>query len=274
VLPVKKNLTLSIILKPELIRAENQFIISQIIALGVASYLKKLSIEAKIKWPNDIYVGDKKICGILIENFIEGANLSASIVGIGLNINQEVFESDAPNPTSVKIITGMEKDLKTELESLVSAIYDIYYSFKSFGSGSGNLSEKISHQYHESLYRLDEFHTYEETPGGEKFKGRIVGINSNACLVIEKEDSSTSEYPNTELPATSMLAPALTKRGAFSRVTPPSTSIRQEGEILTIISLSFLIFNREFSINICPPNPGFTDIISTKSVSDRISYSM
>ena len=192
-----KNLTFSIILKPDAIRAENQFIISQIIALGVASYLKKLAIEAKIKWPNDIYIGDKKICGILIENFIEGANLSASIAGIGLNVNQEIFESDAPNPISVKIITGTEKDLKAELESLVSSIYDIYYSYRSYGSG--NLSEKISHQYHESLYRLDEFHTYEETPGGKRFNGRIVGINSNACLVIEKEDSSTSEYAFKEI---------------------------------------------------------------------------
>jgi BirA family biotin operon repressor/biotin-[acetyl-CoA-carboxylase] ligase len=192
-----KNLTFSIILKPDGLKAENQFIISQIIALGVASYLKKTGIGAKIKWPNDIYVGDKKICGILIENFVEGANLSASIAGIGLNINQEIFESDAPNPTSVKIITGMEKDLKSELESLVSSIYDIYYPYKSFGSG--NLSEKISHQYHESLYRLDEFHTYEETPEGRRFRGRIIGISSKACLIIEKEDSSTSEYAFKEI---------------------------------------------------------------------------
>ena len=78
-----KNLTFSIILKPDTVRAEKQFVISQIVALGVTSYLNKLSIKAKIKWPNDIYVGDKKICGILIENFVEGANLSASIVGVG-----------------------------------------------------------------------------------------------------------------------------------------------------------------------------------------------
>ena len=192
-----KNLTFSIILKPDTVRAEKQFVISQIVALGVASYLNKLSIKAKIKWPNDIYVGDKKICGILIENFVEGANLSASIVGVGLNVNQEIFESGAPNPISIKLITGKDLDLKNELEKIVSAIYDIYYPYKSFASG--NLSEKISHQYHEALYRLDEFHTYEETPGGNRFEGRIVGINSSACLVIEKSDSSTSEYAFKEI---------------------------------------------------------------------------
>lgn len=192
-----KNLTFSLILKPDTLRAENQFVISQIIALGIVSYLKKLTIEAKIKWPNDIYVGDKKICGILIENMIEGANLSASIVGVGLNINQDVFVSDAPNPTSVKLITGEELELKDELQNLSSAIYDIYYPYKSFGSG--NLADKISSHYHDSLYRLEEFHLFQETPGGEVFEGRILGISSNACLIVEKRDSATSNYAFKEI---------------------------------------------------------------------------
>ncbi|HBY02831.1 MAG TPA: biotin--[acetyl-CoA-carboxylase] ligase [Rikenellaceae bacterium] len=192
-----KNLTFSLILKPDSLRAENQFVISQIVTLGIVSYLKKLSIEAKIKWPNDIYVGDKKICGILMENMIEGANLSASIVGIGLNINQDVFVSDAPNPTSVKLIKGEEFELKDELQKLSSAIYDIYYPYKSFSSG--NLADKISSRYHNSLYRLEEFHKFQETPAGEVFEGRIMGISSNACLIIEKRDSSTSEYSFKEI---------------------------------------------------------------------------
>ncbi|MBP6454521.1 MAG: biotin--[acetyl-CoA-carboxylase] ligase, partial [Bacteroidales bacterium] len=80
------NLTFSLVLKPDMIKAENQFIISQIAAVGVYEYLVSKGIDAKIKWPNDIYVGDKKIAGILIENFIEGDSLSESIVGVGLNL--------------------------------------------------------------------------------------------------------------------------------------------------------------------------------------------
>lgn len=103
---VGENLTFSILLKPTNFLSTRQFELSQVVALGVVDYLATHGIEAKIKWPNDIYVGDRKICGILIENVLSGDTLSVCIAGIGVNLNQTVFRSDAPNPTSLLIELG------------------------------------------------------------------------------------------------------------------------------------------------------------------------
>ena len=107
-----KNLLFSIILKysshPEAaqstlmsVQAHDQIVISQITALSVVDMLASHGIEAKIKWPNDIYVGAKKICGILIEHTVCGKWLTSSVIGIGLNINQRNFDVNIPNPTSM-----------------------------------------------------------------------------------------------------------------------------------------------------------------------------
>lgn len=191
------NLTFSLLLKPEMIKADNQFIISQIAAVGVYEYLRSKGVEAKIKWPNDIYIGDKKIAGILIENSIEGDSLSESIVGIGFNLNQDKFESNAPNPISLKQITGETYDLKEEMEKLAFFLYDLYIPFKNFSWGS--ISEKISTMYHRNLYRYEEVYKYEETPSGEKFEGRIIGTDKNACLLIEKLDGTVVSYAFKEV---------------------------------------------------------------------------
>lgn len=98
---VGENLTFSILFKPAKFLSTRQFELSEVVALGVVNYLSTKGIKAKIKWPNDIYVEDKKICGILIENTLSSDTLSVCIAGIGLNLNQRIFRSDAPNPTSV-----------------------------------------------------------------------------------------------------------------------------------------------------------------------------
>lgn len=186
------NLTFSILLKSNSIKAKDQFLIAHIVTVGIKRYLKHLGIEAKIKWPNDIYIGDKKICGILIEHFLSGDTLSGSIVGIGLNLNQKQFRSDAPNPVSVSILTGKEYDIKEELESLAGFIYEIYYTYRNFSSGS--TEDRLEREYHESLYRLDEFHKYEITRDGRVIEARIVGTDTNACLILEEEDGSRGSY--------------------------------------------------------------------------------
>ncbi|NCC46857.1 MAG: biotin--[acetyl-CoA-carboxylase] ligase [Bacteroidia bacterium] len=187
-----KNLTFSVVLKSEGIKAENQFVVSQIITIGIKRYLKSKGIEAKIKWPNDIYVGDKKICGILIEHFLSGDTLSGSVVGVGLNVNQDKFSSDAPNPVSMKNILGKEFSLEEELQSLVGHFHEIYFPFINFISNA--TINRLDNEYTDSLYRLNEFHKYQETPGGEMIKARITGIDHNACLLLEKEDGTVKRY--------------------------------------------------------------------------------
>lgn len=192
-----KNLTFSIVIKSDFIKAENQFIIAQIVTIGIKRYLKSKGIEAKIKWPNDIYVGDKKICGILIEHFLSGDTLSGSIAGIGLNVNQATFVSDAPNPVSIFNLLGKELDLQEELEALAGFIYDIYFPFSAFTSSAS--INRLDKEYHDSLYRLEEFHKFQETPAGNIVEARITGIDSNACLILEQEDGTVKRYHFKEI---------------------------------------------------------------------------
>ena len=125
-----KNLTFSLILYPVFIKAADFFRISQFVSLGLVDVLEKhLSEGISIKWPNDIYYKDDKIAGILIENSILRDKIDSSVIGVGLNVNQEVF-AHAPNPVSLKQITGKEYDLEILLEEMVRSILNRYDQMK------------------------------------------------------------------------------------------------------------------------------------------------
>lgn len=133
-----ENLTFSIVLKfgeqtaGELrlaVTAREQFVLTEITSLSIVEFLSRHGIKAKIKWPNDIYVGDKKICGVLIENSLRGKNLSSSIIGIGLNVNQRNFDVNLPNPTSMILETGIEEDIRSCLEEFMD-IFQGYLEYR------------------------------------------------------------------------------------------------------------------------------------------------
>ena len=186
------NLTFSILMKRSGLNSSRQFAISQIVTIGVKRYLNTLGVEARIKWPNDIYVGDKKICGILIEHRIMSDTLSGSIAGIGVNINQELFLSDAPNPISLYNITGKRFDVREELQNLTAIIYSLYRML-SEGDAEGNINS-LEIEYYKSLYRLEEFHLYKEMPDGDTFEAKITGIDQFACLLLEQRDGTHKRY--------------------------------------------------------------------------------
>lgn len=118
-----ENLTFSYILKPDgTLRAADAIVITHITTLSIVSYLESKGVKAAIKWPNDIWVDGKKICGILIENCLDGPQVLWSIIGVGLNINQTDFPKDLPNPTSLSILTGGQYDVEEELELLMKEI--------------------------------------------------------------------------------------------------------------------------------------------------------
>ncbi|MDE7334766.1 MAG: biotin--[acetyl-CoA-carboxylase] ligase [Muribaculaceae bacterium] len=120
-----KNITLSLILRPVELPAARQFELSEAVALAVADTVESLGIDrVSVKWPNDIYVGDRKIAGILIENALGGTYISRSIVGIGLNVNQREFHSDAPNPVSALQLTGREYDIEEVAGQMIQRILD------------------------------------------------------------------------------------------------------------------------------------------------------
>ena len=111
-----RNLTFTVVLKPRQLDARDGILITYITTVSLVRFLAEHGIEARIKWPNDIWVGDKKICGILIENVLDGQYVGASIIGIGLNINETGWPEELPNPVSLSELTGRQYDIHEELE--------------------------------------------------------------------------------------------------------------------------------------------------------------
>ena len=140
-----ENLTFSLIVKDFRIKANEQSAISQATALSLTKLLGRHGIEARIKWPNDIYAGDNKICGILIENSLKGMEIDWSIIGIGLNVNQTSFPEDLPNPTSMRLCTGNSNpyNIRRILEEYIE-IFTGYY--REYLNGNGSL-EKLEQEF-------------------------------------------------------------------------------------------------------------------------------
>lgn len=203
-----KNLMFSILFKPKDFRATNQFHISMAVASGVVDYLMAKGIEASVKWPNDIYSGDRKICGMLIENTLSGDRLAACIAGIGLNVNQRIFPQDLPNPTSLVLelersgcTTTTVPDIRNELPLLLQAIFSRY---ENVADPEGR--RRLSEHYMSIMYRLGEKHLFEETEyfkdndnantsGPRRFEGIIRGIEEDTSrLVVEHTDGKTVSY--------------------------------------------------------------------------------
>jgi BirA family biotin operon repressor/biotin-[acetyl-CoA-carboxylase] ligase len=176
-----KNLTFSLLLNPLFLQPIQQFLISQIVSLGLAEVLEKiLDNKISIKWPNDIYYKNNKIAGILIENTIQGVQIKNSIIGIGLNVNQKVFPSTVPNPISVSEILQRDYHLNALLSEICSAIEVRYLQLR-----AGN-TDFIQREYLAKLYRKGEKHLY--IAEGKKFEAEITGVDPNGCLIVKSED--------------------------------------------------------------------------------------
>ena len=186
-----KNLLLSIILFPSFIIPSEQFLISMTISLGICDFLSRYIPVSRIKWPNDIYVNNDKIAGLLIENSIMGNQIESTIAGIGLNVNQDMFKSEAPNPVSLKRIIKREIDLLTCLNELASDI-DLRYSQLREGK-----YDKIMKEYISKLYRLNDWSDYSDKNG--IFTGRIIALSESGNLLIERQSGKTNEYSFKEV---------------------------------------------------------------------------
>lgn len=181
-----KNLLFSFVLLPEFLEARRQFLISQIISLAIKEELDTYTNDISIKWPNDIYWKEKKICGILIENDLMGRNLSQSIAGIGININQEEFHSPAPNPVSLYQITGKQYDIFEVLKNIMLRIQSYYCQLKK------NDTLSIVAHYEKSLFRKEGMHRYKDTNG--EFLARIVCVEPEGRLILEDEMQAKRRY--------------------------------------------------------------------------------
>ena len=131
------------------VAAREQFVLTEITSLSIVEFLSRHGIKAKIKWPNDIYVGDKKICGVLIENSLRGENLSSSIIGIGLNVNQRNFDVNLSNPTSMALETGLQEDIKGCLEEFMDIVQNTL--FAALSSDHNLRDSSLSHLWRRNI---------------------------------------------------------------------------------------------------------------------------
>ena len=187
-----KNLTFSVLKKFKNLSSEYHFLLNMEVSLAIFRALKKLYIpDLAVKWANDILSSKKKICGILIENTLHKEQISSSIIGIGLNVNQ-VFFNDLPNVSSLQKIMGHPFDLE---EVLLLICQELEVSLKSL---SPTRFETMLDEYHTHLFRKDKPSTF-EYPNGERFMGYIRGVSHNGQLQVEQEDALVSWFSLKEV---------------------------------------------------------------------------
>ena len=195
-----ENLTFSVVLEPTFVPIAEQFSVSEVVALSLVDMLAEYGIEAKIKWTNDIYVGDKKLVGILIEHSLAQATLRRTIVGVGINVNQTEFAPSLPNPVSMAQLLGQDLNAEKVLNCFLKHLqqnYEHLHKIKnsrfSILDSQFNSENTLHNRYNELLYRLNEYHIY-ALSSGEKFKAKILGTTPSGALRLEDEEGETKDY--------------------------------------------------------------------------------
>jgi len=207
-----KNLTITIILHPRFLPADHQFLLNKAISLGILDLVRNyLSLwpttshnpahpipdNFYIKWPNDIYFGNKKLGGILITHRIMGAGIDASVIGIGLNVNQMDFSPELPNPTSLKKISGVEGDLARILNGLCQTLNIRYTALK---SGNPDALDKLDHDYEKSLLGSGVAQGF--IAGKNQFDGTIRGVDELGRLKVELVNKKILLFNHKEIEQT------------------------------------------------------------------------
>lgn len=190
------NITLSIIWRPQNVTAPEQFVLSEAVALAVADVVDTVSPEpAQVKWPNDIYVGDRKICGILIENSLVGRHIARCISGVGLNVNQTEFLSDAPNPVSLAMLTGHTLDR----DSIESHLIELLRR-RLAQADDVNSRTHLHSEYTERLWRREGMYPWVLPNNPDKpFKARIADVALTGHLTLETPDGQRTVYAFKEV---------------------------------------------------------------------------
>jgi len=187
-----KNLTFSILLKPTFLPVTDQFDLVRAVSLGVFEALAPLlDDKLKIKWPNDIYYADQKLGGMLIENMIQGGQIKNAVVGIGLNINQEIFPNHLPNAISLKQILHQDYDLNGLLSEICRHIEAYYLNLK-----AGKISF-VRETYLKRLYWLNEKKSFRSKE--EMFDGVINNVRDNGMLVVKNNKGEELEFSLKEI---------------------------------------------------------------------------
>lgn len=189
-----KNLLFSLRLMPKSLPARRMFAISEVAALAVRDALNASAPGFCIKWPNDIYYGDSKVAGILIENDLQGPLVQRSTIGIGINVNQRRFLSDAPNPRSLADIVGHDVERRFVLERFMERVM-LY--IKALDEGKDDALDALHEHYKEGLYRMGEEHKFIDDMG--MFCATIVDVEQSGHLILQDTEGNRRRYEFKQL---------------------------------------------------------------------------
>ncbi len=196
------NITLSMLLRPVNVRPNQQFMLSEMISIAIVNFLRSMLLgspyasKVAVKWPNDIYIGNHKICGILIEHSLTSAGIAHTIAGIGININQTQFLSLAPNPISLAMLTGCTYNVKEAEALLAQTILDTVAHYD-----NPALFPELHALYISSLWRRDGYYKYMEPASGRIFNAAITGVLPTGHLQLTDTDGHTYTYAFKEVTA-------------------------------------------------------------------------
>lgn len=185
--PEGENLTFSLVLEPRFLPVGEQFMLSEAIALALVDTFAECGIDARIKWTNDIYVSDRKLVGMLIENNCSGPALARSVAGIGINVNQTAFDPALPNPVSMAQLAGCTFDRAEVLEIFLAKCRTRY------GMLEQGEKEALQEAYRLHMYRLGEQHIY-RIPGRGEVRAAIEGVRPTGELLLRHADGTLGEY--------------------------------------------------------------------------------
>ena len=182
-----ENLTFTLVLEPAFLPVAEQFLLSEAVALALCDTFAEFGIDTRIKWTNDIYAGDRKLVGILIEHNYTGGRLSRTSVGIGINVNQTKFDPALPNPVSMAAATGRRFEREQVLDTFLAHCRSRYEALE-----AGDAA-RIQEAYRARMYRLGERHPY-RLPDGTLFHAAIEGVRPSGELLLRRDDGTTGAY--------------------------------------------------------------------------------
>ena len=188
---LKRDAVLSILLHPVMVPLQRQFLLSMMGGVALKMALANYTDDITLKWPNDVYWKDSKLSGTLIETTIAGGHINNCVFGIGLNVNQTEFHSDAPNPVSLIQILGHEVDRERLLREIIKAFKYCYSLVE-----NGDYTD-VAALYHDSLYRKHGFHAYRDKDG--EFEAAIVEVEDNGHLILRDHEGAMREYAFKEV---------------------------------------------------------------------------
>lgn len=188
-----KNLTFSILVKFEQFKSQDQFYLNCAVSLGIFNALKKYDVpKLKVKWPNDIMSASKKVGGILIENSLVNDRITHTVIGIGLNVNQDKFPDYLPRAVSMKQVLNHDFDCDKLLMDIVNSMQQQIELL------TQNSFDLLHHNYEQVLFKKDKVLMF-ENKNKEKFMGKILGVTNKGSLQVEQENEVVKQYNFKEI---------------------------------------------------------------------------